>query len=83
MAPKLCYDFQSLSLSGKDQDAKNLFNKLLDLHNIMFVESNHVTAKYSLSLLSLMSEEVRLPLVKATDDSKLKIRKVLEQLSIV
>ena len=83
VAPKLCSDFQSLSLSGKDQDAKNLFNKLLDLHNIMFVESNPVPAKYSLSLLSLMSEEVRLPLVKATDDSKLKIRKVLEQLSIV
>ena len=83
VAPKLCSDFQSLSLSGKDQDAKNLFNKLLDLHNIMFVESNPVPAKYSLSLLSLMSEEVRSPLVKATDDSKLKIRKVLEQLSIV
>jgi len=30
-----------------------------------------------------MNEEVRLPLVTATDQSKQKIRKVLEQLSLI
>ena len=83
VAPKLCSDFQNLSLSGKDNEALNLFNKLIDLHNVMFVESNPVPAKYALHMLKLMTEEVRLPLVTAAENSKLKIRKVLEQLSII
>ena len=83
VAPKLCSQFQSFSLSGNDKEAKSIFNKLEDLHSILFVESNPVPAKYSLHLMKLMNEEVRLPLVTATDQSKQKIRKVLEQLSLI
>ena len=49
----------------------------------MFVESNPVPAKYSLSLLDLMEDQVRLPLVKGTELSKKKIKQVLENLSII
>jgi len=83
VAPKLCSQFQRFSLSGNDKEAKTIFNKLEDLHSILFVESNPVPAKYSLHLMKLMNEEVRLPLVTATDQSKQKIRKVLEQLSLI
>lgn len=83
VAPKICSQFQRFSLSGNDKEAKSIFNKLEDLHSILFVESNPVPAKYSLHLMKLMNEEVRLPLVTATDQSKQKIRKVLEQLSLI
>ena len=83
VAPKLCSEFQNFSNNGNDIDAKNLFDKLLDLHHAMFIESNPVPAKYSLNLLSLMSAEVRLPLVSATEESKNKINKVLKELSII
>ena len=43
----------------------------------MFVESNPVPAKYSLNLMGMMSEEVRLPLVTAEKISKEKIKAVL------
>lgn len=83
VAPNLCSKFQKLSLSGNFDEAKKIFDQLFDLHNILFVESNPVPAKYSLSLMKLMTDEVRLPLVTASEISKEKIRKVLEQLSII
>lgn len=83
VAPNLCSKFQKLSLSGNFDEAKKIFDQLFDLHNILFVESNPVPAKYSLSLMKLMNDEVRLPLVTASEISKEKIRKVLEQLSII
>ena len=83
VAPKLCSEFQKFSNNGNDIEAKKLFDQLLELHHIMFVESNPVPAKYSLSLLKLMEEDVRLPLVTATEDSKNKIRNILKKTSII
>jgi len=83
VAPKMCSEFQKFSNNGNDIEAKKLFDQLLELHHIMFVESNPVPAKYSLSLLKLMEEDVRLPLVTATEDSKNKIRNILKKTSII
>ena len=83
VAPKICSDFHTLCHSKKFEEAKNIFDKLLPLHDVMFVESNPVPAKYSLSLMKMMSEEVRLPLVTAEDSSKEKIKAVLKNLSLI
>ena len=83
VAPKLCSDFQNLSLDGKKEESKKLFDKLLPLHDVMFVESNPTPAKYSLSLLGMMQEDVRLPLVTAEKSSKDKIEAVLKSLSLI
>ncbi|MGA0789942.1 MAG: 4-hydroxy-tetrahydrodipicolinate synthase [Pelagibacteraceae bacterium] len=83
VAPKMCSEFQKFSNNGNDIEAKKLFDQLLELHHVMFVESNPVPAKYSLSLLKLMQEDVRLPLVTATEDSKNKIRNILKKTSII
>ena len=83
VAPKLCSEFQKFSNNGNDVEAKKLFDQLLELHHVMFVESNPVPAKYSLSLLKLMEEDVRLPLVTATEESKNKIRNILKKTSII
>ena len=83
VAPKMCSEFQKFSNNGNDIEAKKLFDQLLELHHVMFVESNPVPAKYSLSLLKLMEEDVRLPLVTATEDSKNKIRNILKRTSII
>lgn len=83
VAPKMCSEFQKFSNNGNDIEAKKLFDQLLELHHVMFVESNPVPAKYSLSLLKLMEEDVRLPLVTATEDFKNKIRNILKKTSII
>ena len=43
----------------------------------MFIESNPSPVKYAAKLLGLCGDDVRLPLVKVTEPTKLIIKKVL------
>jgi len=74
IAPKLCSEFQEASLTKNNNNliskAKQINEKLLPLHNSLFIESNPSGVKYGASLLGLCSEEVRLPLVKTTAPTK-------------
>ena len=42
----------------------------MPLHKALFIESSPSPVKYAASLLNLSSDEVRLPLVKITEESK-------------
>ena len=80
IAPKLCSEFQRLSVMSDSQslsDAKKLNDILQPLHHSMFVESNPSPVKYAAKLLNLCEDEVRLPLVKVTDPTKQIIKKAL------
>jgi 4-hydroxy-tetrahydrodipicolinate synthase len=74
IAPKLCSEFQEASLSKNNDNliskAKEINEKLMPLHNSLFIESNPSPVKYAASLLNLCSENVRLPLVKTSDPTK-------------
>ena len=83
VAPQMCSEFHRLCNSKKFDEAKPIFEKLLPLHDVMFVESNPVPAKYSLNLMGMMSEDVRLPLVTAENSSKEKIKAILKSLSLI
>jgi 4-hydroxy-tetrahydrodipicolinate synthase len=73
IAPKLCSDFQRLSLSRNENELKEAerLDKLLQpIHKSLFIESNPSPVKYGASLLNLCSEDVRLPLVHTTEPTK-------------
>ncbi len=74
IAPKLCSEFQEASLAKNNNNliskAKQINEKLLPLHNSLFIESIPSPVKYGGCLLGLCSEEVRLPLVKTTAPTK-------------
>jgi len=80
IAPKLCSEFQKLSVMNDKQsslDAEKLNDILQPIHHSMFVESNPSPVKYAAKLLKLCEDEVRLPLVKVTDPTKQIIKKAL------
>jgi len=80
IAPKLCSDFQKLSVSKSDKeikDAEKLDEVLQPVHHAMFVESNPSPVKYAAKLLNLCDDNVRLPLVKVTDSTKEIVKKAL------
>jgi 4-hydroxy-tetrahydrodipicolinate synthase len=80
IAPKLCADFQKLSISVDDKDFKKaiaLDKTLQPVHNSMFIESNPSPVKYAAKLLGLCDDEVRLPLVKVTEPTMEVVRKAL------
>ncbi len=70
IAPRLCADLQEASLSGDYAKALAIQDRLTALQAALFVESNPVPVKYGLARLGMMSDEVRLPLVPATEVAK-------------
>ena len=86
IAPKLCSDFQKLSVSKDENDlieAEKLDNILQPIHDAMFVESNPSPVKYGAKLMNLCDDEVRLPLVKVTDGAKTIIKKALVSAKLI
>ena len=73
VAPKLCAEFQEATLKGDYAAALVLQDKLMPLHEAIFLEPGLAGAKYALSRLGKCSEEVRLPLVGLTDGVKARI----------
>ena len=86
IAPKLCSQFQALSIHADDeskQKAKNLDNILQPLHSAMFVESNPSPVKFAAKQLGLCDDAVRLPLVKVTEQAKEIINKALNSTKLI
>jgi 4-hydroxy-tetrahydrodipicolinate synthase len=86
IAPKLCSQFQTLSLiedKRSKEKAKDLDNILQPLHNAMFVESNPSPVKYAAKQLGLCDDAVRLPLVKVTEPTKSIINKALQSVKLI
>lgn len=83
VAPRLCAEFQNACLKGDYAKALELQDKLLPLHMALFVESNPTPTKYALSLLGLMSEEVRLPLVRVTDMTRATVRAAMKHAGLI
>ena len=86
IAPKLCSDFQKLSISKNENElneAKKLDEILQPVHNAMFIESNPSPVKYGAKLMNLCDDEVRLPLVKVSDNAKVIIKKALVSAKLI
>jgi 4-hydroxy-tetrahydrodipicolinate synthase len=80
IAPKLCSDFQKVSIIESDHgksEAARLDKILRPIHNSMFIESNPSPVKYAAKLLGLCGDDVRLPLVKVTELTKETVKKAL------
>ena len=78
VAAKLCADFQKASLSNDNKTALSINKLLSPMHKALFIESNPSPVKYAASLLKLSPPEVRLPLVKVKDSTKIEIEKALK-----
>ena len=87
VAPKLCADFQEASISKNNNNtlakAKEIDHMLAPLHKSLFIESNPSPVKYAASLLNLCTEEVRLPLVKITEDTKEAVKSAMKFANLI
>jgi len=87
IAAKLCSEMQNASLARTDeklQKRANEINELLTpLNKSLFIESNPSPVKYAASLLKLSPDDVRLPLVKITDSTKLVVLKALKHAHLI
>jgi len=70
VAPRLCAEFQAATLAGDYARALDYQDRLMPLHEAIFIEPGLVGAKYALSKLGLCGDEVRSPLTGLTDATK-------------
>jgi 4-hydroxy-tetrahydrodipicolinate synthase len=86
IAPKLCADFQKLSVSQNEnelREAERLDKILQPIHKSLFIESNPSPVKYAASLLKLCTEDVRLPLVICTEPTKKIIKLTIKNAGLI
>ncbi|MEP2640133.1 4-hydroxy-tetrahydrodipicolinate synthase [Roseobacter sp.] len=70
VAPKLLSDMQAACLAGDYATALSIQDRLMPLHKAIFTEPGLVGVKYAMSQLGLCSDEIRLPLVALSDDTR-------------
>jgi 4-hydroxy-tetrahydrodipicolinate synthase len=83
VAPRLCAEFQNACLRGDYGAALKLQDKLMPLHQNLFVETNPSPAKYALSLLGKCNDAVRLPMVALSDTSKAAVRDAMVHAGLI
>jgi len=87
VAPKLCSEFQEASTAKNNSNllakAKEINEKLMPLHKSLFIESSPSPVKYAANLLNLCSDEVRLPLVKVTEETKKAIKSAMSHANLI
>jgi 4-hydroxy-tetrahydrodipicolinate synthase len=83
VAPRLCAEFQSACLRGDYATALKLQDKLMPLHQNLFIETNPSPAKYALSVLGKISDTVRLPMVPLAEKSKAAVRDAMVHAGLI
>jgi len=82
VAPKLSADFQNACMKGDYVTALALQKRLMPLHDALFCEPSPAPVKFAASQLGLCTDEVRLPLVPATDAAREKVRAAMDAAGI-
>ena len=83
VAPKLCAEFQAATLRGDYTTALEYQDRLMPLHEALFIEPGVCGAKHAMSVLGLCSDEVRLPLVGLTDETKARIEAAMRHAGLI
>ena len=82
IAPKLCADMQN-AWEAKDYETfASIRDKLAPLGADLFCESNPAPVKYAASALGICSDEVRLPLLPASNTARAKVDAAMEYAGI-
>ena len=83
IAPKLCSDLMNLCLAGKFDEASKINDKLMKLHECLFLEPSPGPVKYAAEKLGLMSSELRLPLVEISKNTKDRVDEAMKFASLI
>jgi 4-hydroxy-tetrahydrodipicolinate synthase len=77
IAPKICADMQEACLDNDFARALKLNDRLSPLHQALFIEPNPAGPKYALAALGKITEELRAPMLKASEKARGPIRAAL------
>lgn len=83
VAPALCAQMQTAWSEGRIAEAMDIQNRLVPLHDAMFVETSPGPVKYAASLLGLTAPDCRLPLAPVGEATRAKVRAAMQGLGLI
>ncbi len=83
IAPRLCAELQSATLAGDYVKANAIQDRLIPLHHAIFIEPGVAGAKAGLAALDRIDDEVRLPLVQVSDETREMIRSAMRHAGVL
>jgi 4-hydroxy-tetrahydrodipicolinate synthase len=83
VAPRAMHELCVAAMTGKVAEAVAINNKLLPLHNKLFVEPNPVPVKWALTEMGMMEAGIRLPLVPLSPDFHATVRAAMRESGVL
>lgn len=83
VAPKLMSEMHCAWQAGDVRQAQQINERLTPLHVELFCESNPAPAKYAASLLGKCADELRLPLVSISAESRARVEKAMRHAGLL
>jgi len=69
--------------TGDVNKAREIHLRMLPLFSAMFYETNPIPVKVAMSLMGMISDEIRLPLCKMSDENLTKLKTVLKEYGLI
>ncbi len=79
IAPKLMHQMVMASISGDQQLAETIDEKLAGLHQQLFIQSNPIPVKWAVAEMGLIGQGIRLPLTWLTEDCFEAVHQAMQQ----
>jgi 4-hydroxy-tetrahydrodipicolinate synthase len=83
VAPRLCAEMQEACLKGDYASALKVQDRLMPLHTNLFIETNPSPVKYAASVLGLMEDNVRLPMIPVSESTKIAVRSAMVHAGLI
>lgn len=86
VANEVPFEFSRLVQLCREGDfvhAREIHERILDLMNVNFIESNPIPVKSALAMMGLIRENYRLPLTRMPMEKRITLRRILEELSLL
>ncbi|HCY63710.1 MAG TPA: 4-hydroxy-tetrahydrodipicolinate synthase [Oxalobacteraceae bacterium] len=83
VAPRAMHELCVAAMQGETAKAVDINNRLLPLHNKLFVEPNPVPVKWALAEMGKMPSGIRLPLVPLAAEFHETVRKALREAAVL
>jgi 4-hydroxy-tetrahydrodipicolinate synthase len=83
VAPRLCAEFHAACKRGDYAAALGVHDKLMPLHQALFIETSPAPAKYALSVLGKCADTVRLPMVPVGEGTRTAVRSAMVHAGLI
>jgi len=83
IAPRLCAEFQAACAAGDFAKARTYQDRLMPLHDALFCETSPAPVKYAASLLGKCTDQLRLPLVEASETARATVKAAMQKAGLI